>query len=347
MMALARVSRPSRHEVDAIADPCARASGWPGWIAALLLWAWAGIAGAQPLIVMSDDSAPYREVVAELRTGLAAVPGARLQPEVILLPGLAGIEESAFRDHGLVISVGLAAARDAVSRATSMSSPPRILCLLIPRQGFEELVPPGSRASDLGISAVYIDQPLSRQLDLVRLALPGKDHIGVIVGPSSAALGVELRAAAAQRGLGINLTEVADSAGLYAALRTVMPASDLLLLLPDPVATNPDTIYGLLMTSYRAQLPLFGFSEGLARAGALVSLFSSSAQQGRQGAEIARQLIAADGGVPAVQFPIYYTVRVNQSVARSLGLRIEDEEVLAEALRTNASDPAVQPPDEP
>jgi len=119
---------------------------------------------------------------------------------------------------------------------------------------------------------------------------------------------------------------------VYGALQSLLPESDVLLAIPDPVAVNASTIYGLLLTSYRAQVPVVGFSEGLVKAGALLGLFSTASQQGKQGAEIATRILAGDGGLPAPQYPKYFTVRANYSVARSLGLRLEEEAALAATL---------------
>jgi ABC-type uncharacterized transport system substrate-binding protein len=182
------------------------------------------------------------------------------------------------------------------------------------------------------VTAVFIDQPLSRQLDLIRLALPDKHRVGVVLGPSSQALKDDLRDRARERALQLKIAEVAETSGVYGALQKVLPESDLLLALPDPVAISSSTVYGLLLTSYRAQVPVVAFSEGLVKAGALMSLFSTARQQGKQGAEIASRILAGEAGLPVPQFPKYFTVRVNASVAHSLGLRMAEEGALASAL---------------
>ena len=110
------------------------------------------------------------------------------------------------------------------------------------------------------------------------------------------------------------------------------------MLLPDPVAINADTVYGLLLTTYRAGVPVVGFSEGLLNAGALISLFSTAQQQGRQGADIAHRVLAHEAGLPAAQYPRYFSVRVNASVSRSLGLHLPTEEELQAALSARASE---------
>ena len=59
-------------------------------------------------------------------------------------------------------------------------------------------------------------------------------------------------------------------------------------------------------------------------------------QQGAEGAEIARRLLAHEGGLPAPQYPRYFSVRVNASVARSLGLHLPDEHELQTALSAHS-----------
>jgi len=286
--------------------------------------------------VLSDDTAGYREVEQELRAGLQPLRDGKLRVDAILASQLGGVEDARFNAYELVVTVGLAAAQPTIARERDVVKPPPTLCLMIPRQSFERLAPVPSMGRERRLSALFIDQPLARQLDLVRLALPDKRRVGVILGPTSAALEGELKLRAAERDLSLDLVEVRDSSGVYGALQSVVRRSDLLLAVPDPVATNADTIYGLLLTSYRAQLPVVGFSEGLAKAGALVSLFSSARQQGRAAAEIAAHALSGADGLPAPQYPKYFTVRVNHSVARSLGLRIEDETALAAALSARA-----------
>jgi putative tryptophan/tyrosine transport system substrate-binding protein len=166
----------------------------------------------------------------------------------------------------------------------------------------------------------------------LRLALPDRRRVGVVLGPTSAGLANELRGSTRERDLALNLAEAVDSANVYSALQQVLPTSDALLALPDPVTFNATTVYGVMLTTYRAQVPVIGFSEGLVKAGALLGLYSTSAQVGRQGAEIASRTLAGESGLPAPQYPRYFTVRVNGTVARSLGIPIAEEAVLTAAL---------------
>jgi hypothetical protein len=300
-------------------------------LAIACLWLVAWTCPAQVLIVLSDESAPYREVADAFRAELGALRDGTLKVGTASAQSVRDGSSAALTSYELIVPIGLSAVEAALARSRTAPSP-RVLCLLIPRQTFEALAADRAAGRDRRVSAVYIDQPLARQLDLIRAALPERRRLGVIVGPTSAALTDELRDQARERDLTLSLADVSEATGVYAALQNVLPQADMLLALPDPVAFNASTAYGLLLTSYHAQVPVVGFSEGLVKAGALLALFSTAAQQGRQGGEIAARLLSGDVRLPSPQHPRYFTVRVNASVARSLGLRLADDEALARVL---------------
>ena len=297
-------------------------------------------ASAQLLVALSDGSAGYQSVADELRSGIGTRALHSQRVDVVTLGQMGNLDAKTFASYELVVTVGLAAAQ-AVAARTEDGPPPPTLCLLIPRQSFERLQPHAR------MSAVFIDQPLPRLLDLLRAALPEHSRIGVVLGPTSKLLGSELGALAHERALTVEAAEATESSGVATTLQSLLPKSDLLLLLPDPMVINANTIYGLLLTSYRAQVPVVGYSEGLLNAGALLALYSSARQQGRQGAEIASSVLAHDASLPDPQYPKYFTVRVNASVARSLGLHLPSEAELSASLNADVVGAPQPTPDGP
>jgi ABC-type uncharacterized transport system substrate-binding protein len=326
-----------------------RSGSIPSWLAWLrascvaVVLAFAATTGcAQVLVVISDESASYQEVAAELQAQLAPLRNGRLRIDVAMPSQVAATDERGISSYELIVTVGVAAAQSVATRQAASATPRPTLCLLIPRQSFEKLSLPAGAAATRGTSAVFIDQPLSRQLDLIRIALPDKDRVGVVLGPNSRGLERELRDRAQERRLVVNASQIVASTEIYGALQSVLRQSDLLLAIADPVAFTASTAYGVLLTSYHAQIPVVGFSESLVKAGALIAVFSTPREQGRQGAEIAGRFLAGDAALPAPQFPRYFTVAVNYSVARSLGLAIQDEAAIGAALaaRTRAAVPS-------
>lgn len=228
-----------------------------------------------------------------------------------------------------VVAVGSAALRDMQDLFADDPTPPLLLAVLIPRLAFERLADP-SRLRAGQISAVFLDQPPARQMELARLAIPSLRALGVLLGGESRAAAAALEKAARERGFELLARQVVGD-GLFPALQALLPEVDGLLAVPDPLVFNSQTATNILAATYRRRIPLIGFSPAYARAGALVSLYSSPDQIGVRGGEVLRQAFSSRI-LPPPQWPRDFVVRVNQDVARSLGLSIEEAQ-LAQQLR--------------
>lgn len=228
-----------------------------------------------------------------------------------------------------VVAVGIGALRAMQDLFAADATPPPSLAILVPRPAFERIADP-ARVRAGTQSAVFLDQPPARQLELVRLALPALRRLGILLGAESGIHAPALERAARERGIEV---VTGDAAGdrLFAALQGVLPEVDALLAVPDAQVFNGRTAASILGATYRRRLPLIGFSPAYARAGALVSLFSTPAQVGTRGGELLRQAMAGRA-LPPPQWPREFSVMVNPDVARSLAVPL-DEEQLAEQLR--------------
>jgi putative tryptophan/tyrosine transport system substrate-binding protein len=289
------------------------------------------MAPAQVLVVLSDESPVYHDVAAELTTRLAPLRDGHLRVDVATAGAAAALDARDRMAYELIVTVGIGAAQAMLEQAKSTATLPPTLCLLLPRQAFERLAG-AERNAGRSVSAVFVEQPIGRQLDLIRLALPDKTRIGTVFGPTSVAYAKEMNDRAHERGLELNRIDITDSGDIYPALQKILAGSDLLIALPDAVAVNASTVHGLLVTSYRAQIAVVGFSRATVDAGALLAVYSTARQQGRQAAEIAIRLLSGKGSLPAPEYPRYFTVAVNFFAARALGLSLETESALALAL---------------
>jgi len=277
-------------------------------------------------VVLSERGGVYSEFFDALNAGMAQQAGRRS----IRLAGTADkIDEAELADASLILAVGAGASR-AVAR--SESNVP-VLSVLLPRLTFERIVAESSRRNRPGsFSALYLDQPVSRQLNLLRHALPGRKRVAALIGPESAPLLPRLRSAIGRAGLELQVEQVSEESEIVPALNRLLPSNDVLLALPDGVAYNRNTARPILLTTYRYQRPLVGFSQAYVTAGALVAVYTTPAQVARQAADLLRALPPGRPVLGAPQYPSNFSVAVNRNVARSLGLDIPDESVLREAL---------------
>jgi ABC-type uncharacterized transport system substrate-binding protein len=122
-----------------------------------------------------------------------------------------------------------------------------------------------------------------------------------------------------------------EGGSLITALRGALNNTQALLAVADSTVYNPSTVSNILLTSYRDKIPVMAFSAGYVKAGALLSVHSTAAQTGLQVATMALQFLQ-NNTVPASQYPLDFSISVNEYVARSLGLSL-DAKVLTERLR--------------
>jgi putative ABC transport system substrate-binding protein len=205
-----------------------------------------------------------------------------------------------------------------------------VLNVFVPKAGYDNLPKPVATRHS---SAIYLDQPLERQLSILVAALPKAKHIGVLytVPPPGLA---NLRQLIAEKHLVLHEKVVGPEHDLVDALDGVLEESEALLVLPDTDVYNAGTIRNILLTSYRKQVPLIGISQAYVKAGALCAIYSTPAQIAAQTAEAVRQF-AATAKLPATQYPKDFEVSVNMQVARSLDLPIKDAKILREEIRRN------------
>ncbi len=278
--------------------------------------------GAVVAVVLSDDTAPYQEATAAVEAALR--PGHTV---VRVQAGKLAISGGALSRASVIVTVGVKAA-DLIA-AQGGTTP--VLAVLVTEDWYQSRGRTRLGSGGRSVGAVVLEQPLSRQLRLIRSAFPAAGKIGVVVSPRNAGMLETMQAAAEAEGL-VLVGAVAESeTALLPTLVNVLKEADLLLAVPDAEALNRNTVQSVLMTTYRYRDPMVGYSQALSRAGALVSLYSSPEQVGRQAGELTARVLNGSK-LPGLQWPRYFSVSVNEHVARSLGIDVPAEEALLNGL---------------
>lgn len=293
----------------------------------LLLLAWNNAGAAvvpNVAIVLSDDSVPYQEAANSIR---AVVEQGTTRAAVNIYAPAGKKADFARERPDLIVAVGVRAAQEMV--ALNLTAP--ILTTLIPRQAFEKI----SRQRDSRqFSAVFLDQPLARQMELIRQALPDRARVGVVMGPDSQNELKAVQSAAREARFGLAVEKISTTEELLPALQRVLADSDVLLALPDPLVFSKSTVQSLLLTTYRYQDPVIGFSQAYVKAGALAAVYTTPEQAGRQAGEMLLHALAGKSWLlPPPEYPKYFSISVNYQVARSLGISVSEEMVLYQKLK--------------
>jgi putative tryptophan/tyrosine transport system substrate-binding protein len=248
------------------------------WAALVLVPAqYAGAAG-DVVVVRSSDLAPYKAVQEALATGLG-------QPiREINLTSADGKEQLGValgEAPALVVAIGPDAGR---ALATLKAAVPILLALM-------------PSAAKVGLDPKTPLVPMyatpSRTLREITALLPSAKRLGVVYDPAvSKALVDECAVAAASARLTVVREEVGSRQEIANAVRGLVGKVDALWLLPDSTVITADSFKFIMQNALSAKVPVVGFTEGMAKAGALFSVEASYADIGAKAAHAAKRLLA-------------------------------------------------------
>jgi ABC-type uncharacterized transport system substrate-binding protein len=273
------------------------------------------------VLILRDESAVARQTSELLEREIVAL---RWSATVTVIPAGRSLPQNPDGEQVMVALGG-----QAVAIALKHSGGKPVIAALLSQSVLEDtLITAGDR-----LSAILLDQPAERWINLIQSAFPGIQEVGMLAGKSTQKTARALERKMSDRRLGLAIESVAAPEDVVPAIERLVPRMALLLALPDPMVHNRNTVQPLLLTTYRAGIPVVAYSESYQQAGAVVALYSTVPQIVAQITDTL-QLVREGRSLPAVQSPRYYTVGVNSAVARSLGLSLPSAADLNGRLRS-------------
>jgi putative ABC transport system substrate-binding protein len=279
---------------------------------------------ADHLIVLSRQLPSYQEVADTLASKLTT-------PSKILTLSELKRQNYDYSNYQQVIALG-ASAGDALFQTVPEGK--HLIISFIPRQTYNALLLKHKnhpRVANGAVTAIYLDQPYSRQLALAKLIAPQAKSVATALGPHSANDLNLLRSAAQGHNLELKYETLQETDNPIHKLQPLIKSADIFLSLPDKSVFNRTTAKWILYISFKQRIPLIGFSKKYVEAGALAAVYSSPSDLGRQTAELANQYTNT-APLPKPTYPQYFHVSTNPTAAHSLHLNIPSEDTLTKQL---------------
>jgi len=264
------------------------------------------------LLILSGNGPPYQEFASAFSQNLPE----KIHVEQLQLSQLENVDalSKLERKAGLIVTVGLKAGEWVAPRTGKP-----VLAAMLPSYKFAGIQ--AKHHSGEPFSAIFVDQPWSRQVSLMRVALPGFKRIGLLHMPNGGLDITKLRTLLEQQGATLVEKVMDPAASLYSNLNSVLSQSNVLLAVPDSEIYNSDNIRNILLSSFRQRVPLIGLSQEYVEAGALCAVYSSPQDLAVQASDDTVGF-ARDRKLPEAQFPKRFNVAVNREVAMMLGIPI-------------------------
>lgn len=253
--------------------------------------------------LITDESDATQQIVTALR---------RRYPRILVRSDPAAI--SARHGKSILLAIGPAALDAALD--ARVQGP--VVALFASAQEFDRIARPAHRGQ---LTAIYAEASPVAQLQLIAKLYRRPVTVAVLETPVAASALVSLRTAALAYDLSLAPIQIAENDNILRALARSAPF-DVLLIQPDR-RLSQDGIRGLLEATYRRQQGAVGFSVALVKAGMLAAPFASLDDTLAHLDEVI-ETIARTGNVPTPQYPRYWRAAINESVARSLGIVVDD-----------------------
>jgi putative tryptophan/tyrosine transport system substrate-binding protein len=279
-------------------------------------------------VALAEEGGAHAEVAAVLQPELADQFEVSVATWQTLFDGKTAMPD-------LIVTVGVAALDGTLERLAKKDvawARIPVLATLLPQTVFDARMAAGP-VVQRPFSAAVLDQPLGRQMALIKRALPRRQLVGVLVGAQTRPLLDGLEKEARARGLMLmSAPTIGAPEMIYPALKLVLNDAEVILALPDPMIYHGASLQNILLTTYRARVPLVAFSPAYVKAGAVLAVYSTPTQVARRAVEMIGNWLAGRG-LPPPQMPREFSVMANSRVAASLGLQIDDPAAIAEDLR--------------
>ena len=222
-------------------------------------------------------------------------------------------------DTPAVISVDdyvIAVGAQKVTHTDLSQYPKRIAVMLTARE---------AKSIDVATS-IYIEPPISRQLKLANLLIPGSKKIGLLVNDEQDKASVFSQLSDVEKDM-LKVVSISEYDNINQALFHVLKGTRLLLGHYNSDIYNAKNIKNILITSYRQRKVLIGPSRAYLKAGSFSTTFSNLSHIATRIVEVvehhknSRQWLKAD-------YNPHYRILFNAQVARSLNIRILEEDNL-------------------
>ncbi|OOG27240.1 hypothetical protein B1C78_04305 [Thioalkalivibrio denitrificans] len=269
------------------------------------------------LLLASDNTPLHQRVLSALESQLRG-------SDAITARAVADTPEAtrlvaAFDCSGcLIVTSGVAALQTTLDTTVDAE----LLSIAIPKERFEQIG--ASRGDPPRLSAIYMDVSLADMLQVVDLRLHGVETVGIITADGNHLERERLRGDLPAGTSRFREYRAGGESELVAVFEQAARETDAILALPHPQIYNRDTIVRIMLTTYRIGTPLIGYSEGLNRAGALMSVFATPEMLGEDAGRVIATAVGEGEWRPLRRHTVRYNVVINRQVAHSMRIRFKD-----------------------
>lgn len=258
-------------------------------------------------IVTADDADATKKIAEDLRKRF---PSAQVTP--------ASVNRRSKAKNTIYIAIGPSALRSLLSQGRDGV----IVSAFTSSQAYHAILKSIPEPPTASVTAVYAEPSPLLQLQLVSKLFKKPVKVAVILSSKTSHLETLFQQVASQSKIDLRIEHYGEAETLNRVLNRVADVR-VILATPDSTIYNAENIRNILVTTYRRNQSIIGFSTALVKAGALASTYSDIEDINAQVDELVADY-EMSGKLPEPQFPKHFSTIVNEDVARSLNIIVDE-----------------------
>lgn len=236
------------------------------------------------------------------------------------------INNKTLNSYKIIIPVGYKAAK-AVSKYKTNST---IIYSLIPD---DESLQSNMLCKKTTCYKIYINQPINRYIQLFKILFPKGKTLAFSVTKEKSKKAQQVKIASENNSLIYKDIRIEKNKTITRTLIDKLNNDDVLLALPNPDIYNSNNAKSIILSTYHANVPIIAYSKSFAKAGALISLYSSIDNVADKTANVINAT-NKNGFLKQKEFyPDNFMIEINSSVARSLNMNIDSANIIKSKMK--------------
>lgn len=274
-----------------------------------------------PLVLFSVKDVPtYRLFVGDFQSDLANQGLA--YAEIVCAPRRVGTplaKQDATRlgQSSVIVTVGA----ENLARAIALRLHVPILATYVTHHAYQKLIQHAPARSE--VTALYLDQPVTRFLSLARALIPNLHAISTVLSRNEKWRKLSIVQTTKKLGYAAHIIVVPNRLhAVFSAFRFVLPGTDVLIEFPDDQVYNAVTLPTILLRTVHYGVPIIGYAPAYVHAGALAAVYSSPSEFAEQALNTVTRIRESHATLPRPAYPVQFKVLINPSIANTLGITL-------------------------
>ena len=271
------------------------------------------------LVVMSSQGEIYQDFYSTLKNKLH-------KNITISQTSISAINNEKLNQHDLIIPIGYKSAK-AISKYKIEI--PVVYSLIPDNESLRSDIPCKKETC----YKIYINQPVNRYIKLFKALFP--DGKNLVFATTKEKSKTSQRIKISSKNLHVVYKEflIQQNQNIPRTFIRNLDNNDVLLALPNSEIYNANSAKNILLSTYHANVPIIAYSKSFAKAGALISLYSSIDNVAEKTASTVNKIFNEAPLKQKEYYPDEFTIEINSAVARSLNINIEPESVIKRKIK--------------